>query len=69
MQGDNWNIYAVALGLGADYDFMDRMARQGNTADDDGQAPRTSGDPSAYETELTSIFKDIIATPKVTLVQ
>jgi hypothetical protein len=69
MQGDNWNVYAVALGLGADYGFMDRMARQGNTADDDGQAPRTSGDPSAYEAELTSIFKDIIATPKVTLVQ
>jgi hypothetical protein len=69
MQGENWTIYSVALGLGADYDFMDRMARMGSTADDDGQAPRTSGDPSAYETELTSIFKDIIAAPKVQLVQ
>ena len=33
MQGENWTIYAVALGLGADYDFMDRMARMGSTAD------------------------------------
>jgi len=69
MQGSNWQVFAVALGLGADYSFMDRMARMGDTADDDGQAPRTSGDPSAYEAELTAIFQDIISNPKVRLVQ
>jgi hypothetical protein len=69
MQGGGWQLYAVALGLGADYDFMDRMARMGDTANDDGQAPRTSGDPSAYEAELTAIFQNIIESPHVHLVQ
>jgi Flp pilus assembly protein TadG len=69
MQAAHWHVYALALGLGADYDFMDRMARMGNTSDDSGQAPRTSGDPSAYETELTEILTNVISTPQVRLVQ
>jgi Putative Flp pilus-assembly TadE/G-like/von Willebrand factor type A domain len=69
VQATNWQLYAVALGLGADYDFMDRMARMGDTANDDGQAPRTSGDPSAYEAELTAIFQNIIENPHVHLVR
>ena len=69
VQATNWQLYAVALGLGADYDFMDRMARMGDTANDDGQAPRTSGDPSAYEAELTAIFQNIIESPHVHLVR
>jgi hypothetical protein len=63
------SVYALALGLAADYDFMDRMARTGGTADTNGQAPRTSGDPSTYETEMTSLLDSIIDNPQVHLVQ
>ena len=35
----NWYLYAVGVGLGYDYNFMDSMARMGNTADNNGQAP------------------------------
>src|SRR5262249_38992404 len=59
------SVYALALGLAADYDFMDRMARMGGTADNNGQAPRTSGDPSTYETEMTSLLDTIINNPQV----
>jgi hypothetical protein len=74
MQANNmnlghWHLYALALGLAADYDFMDRMARMGNTADDNGQAPRTSGDPSTYETEMTALLKQVVDNPQVRLVQ
>jgi len=69
MQGDKWRLYSCALGSGADWGFMDRMARMGGTEDDNGQAPRTSGDPSAYETELSNIFTDIITSPAVRLVK
>ena len=48
---------------------MDRMARMGGTADDNGQAPTSSGDPSSYETELSKIFKQIVDNPQVRLVQ
>jgi hypothetical protein len=68
MYAEHWKTFGVALGLGADYDFMDRLVRMGNTADDDGQAPRTSGDPADYEVELRSIFKQIVDTPDVRLV-
>src|SRR5262249_24877791 len=45
MNSGHWKLYALALGLAADYNFMDRMARMGGTADDNGHAPTTSGDP------------------------
>ena len=69
MQGNNWYLYAVGVGLGCDYTFMDQMARMGNTADNNGQAPRGSGDPTVYEAVLTQIFNNIITNPKLRLVQ
>ncbi|HTQ40118.1 MAG TPA: TadG family pilus assembly protein [Pirellulales bacterium] len=62
-------VYALALGLAADYDFMDRMARIGGTADSNGQAPRTDGDPNDYETQMTALLDNIIDNPEVHLVQ
>lgn len=69
LQGNGWTVYALALGLGADYDFMDRMARMGGTADDNGHAPTTSGNPSTYETEMTNLLHQIIDNPQVRLVK
>ncbi len=69
MSGNNWYLYPVGVGLDCDYDFMDRMARMGGTADTSGQAPRGSGDPSVYQTLLAQIFKTIITTPKLHLVK
>ncbi len=69
MRGGKWQVYALALGLAADYDFMDRMARMGGTADSNGHAPTTSGDPSAYETEMTALLDKVIDNPQVHLVQ
>ena len=65
----NWYLYPVGLGLGANYDLMDRLARIGGTADASGQSPRGSGDPTDYEQRMTDIFEEIIQTPKVRLVQ
>jgi hypothetical protein len=64
-----WKVFAVGVGLGTDYGFMDRLARMGATQNDDGESPRTSGDPTAYESELTAIFNDIITNPQVRLVK
>ena len=69
MQGNNWYLYPVGIGLGCDYDFMDRMARMGATADDNGQSPRGSGNPANYEAVLTEIFQNIITSPKLRLVK
>ena len=68
MQGDHWYLYPVGIGLGCDYDFMDRMARMGTT-DKDGQGPRGSGNPADYEARLTQIFQNIITNPKLRIVQ
>lgn len=69
MQLGKWFLYPVGVGLGCDYDFMDRMARMGVTADKDGQAPRGSGSPIDYETKMTTVFQKIITNPKVRLVK
>lgn len=69
MQGGNWNLYAAGVGGGCDYDFMDRMARMGATANSDGESPRGTADPTAYETVLKDIFEKIITNPKLRLVQ
>jgi hypothetical protein len=45
------------------------MARLGETANDDGQSPRGSGNPAEYEQRLVEIFEEIINCPKVRLVQ
>jgi hypothetical protein len=69
MKGDKWRTFSIAFGTNADFDFMDRLARMGDTADDNGQAPRTSGNPAAIESELSNIFTQIITSPAVRLVQ
>lgn len=69
MQGDHWFMYPVGIGLGCDYDFMDRMSRMGSTANSDGEGPRGSGNPADYEERLTEIFRNIITNPKLRLVQ
>jgi hypothetical protein len=69
MQQSNWRVFSVGLGLGCDFGFMDRLARLGNTADPDGNSPRTSGNPVNYEAELSTIFAEIIDNPQVRLVQ
>jgi hypothetical protein len=69
MQGNKWYVFPVGVGLGCDYDFMDRMARLGGTANENGESPRGSGNPAEYEQRLTEIFERIINNPKVRLVQ
>ncbi|MBU4270611.1 MAG: VWA domain-containing protein [Planctomycetes bacterium] len=69
VQGENWNLYAAGVGGGCDYDFMDRMARMGATANTDGESPRGTADPAAYEAVLKDIFEKIITNPKLRLVQ
>ena len=68
MQGGHWYLYPVGIGLECDYNFMDRMARMGTT-DKNGQGPRGSGNPADYEARLTEIFRNIISSPKLRLVQ
>jgi hypothetical protein len=68
MQGNHWYLYPVGIGLGCDYDFMDRLARMGDT-DKNGQGPRGSGNPADYEARLTEIFQNIITNPKLRIVQ
>ena len=63
-----WQTHAVGVGLGTDYAFMDRMTQM-STLDAEAEAPRTSGDPAEYETELRAIFKQIVDTPRVRLVE
>jgi len=69
MEQKNWYLFPVGIGLGTDYDFMDRLARMGATANDHGESPRGSGNPAEYERRLTSIFEEIITNPQVRLVQ
>jgi hypothetical protein len=64
-----WKVFPVGVGLGCDYDFMDRMSRTGGTANDSGQGPRTGTNPVAYESQLSTIFKNIITNPQVRLVK
>lgn len=58
-QSDKGKLFGVGMGLGADYDFMDRVARLGGT-DDGGLSPRGSGNPAQYEQRLTDIFEQIL---------
>ena len=60
--GDKGDLYGIGIGQGADLDFMDRISRLALT-DKGGLSPHTSGDPAAYEIELTNIFKEIITKP------
>ncbi|RMG38118.1 MAG: VWA domain-containing protein [Planctomycetota bacterium] len=67
-QGENGVLFPVGMGLGADYDFMDRMARFAKTAEN-GQSPRGSGNPAEYEQTLIDIFTEIIQSPGARLVE
>ncbi|MFZ5832806.1 MAG: pilus assembly protein TadG-related protein [Planctomycetota bacterium] len=69
MQSQKWRVFPVGVGLGCDYDFMDRLAQLGGTADEGGQSARGSGNPAEYEQRLTEIFEEIITNPQVRLVQ
>ncbi len=69
MKGDKVQVYPVGVGLGTDYDFMDRIARTSNTADAGGMAARGSGNPAEYEQKMTDIFEKIITKPTARLVQ
>lgn len=66
---DKWRLFNVGIGMGTDYDFMDRMARAAQTASGAGQSPRGSGNPAEYEQRLIEMFEEIIENPQVRLVQ
>ena len=68
MQLKGWRAHAVGVGLGTDATFMDRIAKMA-IQDAEAQAPETSGDPAEYESELRSIFKQIVDSPRVRLVE
>ncbi|MEM8864257.1 MAG: vWA domain-containing protein, partial [Planctomycetota bacterium] len=63
------DVYPVGIGLGADYDFMDRAARTGGTGGKSGTSPRGSGNPNEYEAILTDIFRKIVSLPTARLVE
>ncbi len=69
LEGAKVDVYPVGIGLGADYNFMDRAARLGGTGGDDGQSPRGSGNPAEYEDVLTEIFRKVISEPTGRLVE
>jgi hypothetical protein len=69
MQLRKWYVFPVGIGLGTDYEFMDRAARLGGTANNDGQCPRGSGNPAIYEDRMREIFQNIITNPKARLVK
>ncbi|MEO0529037.1 MAG: pilus assembly protein TadG-related protein [Planctomycetota bacterium] len=68
LQADRIDVFPVGVGLGADYDFMDRAARAGGTADSAGRSPRGSGNPAEYEDRMIEIFERIIKQPVAKLV-
>ena len=61
-------MYFAGMGLGTDYDFMDRLARIGST-DINGQSPRNTGNPAQYEQQLINVLQNIINTPGSRLVE
>ncbi len=69
MQSSKWRLFPVGIASGTNYDFMDRFARLGGSANPQGQSPRGTGDPSQYEQTLKTIFQNIINNPKARLVQ
>ncbi len=58
-KAERTKMFGVGMGLGADFGFLDRLARIANT-DVGGQSPRGASDPSDYEVQLTTIFRTII---------
>jgi Flp pilus assembly protein TadG len=68
MQGENWYLYAVGMGLDSDQGFMNKMAVKGGTAKD-GKSYDNATDSNVYEETLKSIFQNIITNPKLRLVE
>ena len=66
---DESDLHSIGIGLGADYDFLDRMARLAGTADDAGLAPRGPTNPDEYEDVLTELIKEVIKNPGTRLVK
>ena len=68
MEKKKEKLYGVGMGLGADIDFMDRIARIAKT-DEAGLSPRGTGNPTDYEQQLINIFRKIINTRSGRLVK
>jgi hypothetical protein len=68
-KAEKGEVYPVGMGLGADFGFMDRIARISKTDEGTGMSPRPPGNPAVYEAALTEIFQKIIETPNVRLVK
>jgi len=74
LQNLGWRIFPVGVGLGADRNLMDRMARMAGTAVRDPNNPDgpkisayAEGNPADYEDLMTSIFNSIVSAPFVRL--
>ena len=65
MEKKKEKLYSVGMGLGADIDFMDRIAK----TDEAGLSPRGTGNPTDYEQQLINIFRKIINTRSGRLVK
>ena len=61
-------LFPVGMGIGADYDLLDRMARLADTAKN-GAAPRGPVDPRDVEGRLTEILEEILNDPGTRLVE
>ena len=64
---EEWDVFSVGIGFGADPGFSNKMAELGGTAEI-GADLQAGGDPRTYEENLTKIFKKIIHTPRITIV-
>lgn len=58
-QARRGQLFPVGMGLAADFDFMDRMARIAST-DIGGQSLRGSGNPAEYEQQLIEMLENVI---------
>jgi hypothetical protein len=74
LEAAGWRIFPVGVGLGADRNLMDRMARMAGTGvrdPDNPNGPKISayaeGNPADYEDLMTSIFNSIVSAPFVRL--
>ena len=66
--GDDIQLFGLSMGMGANADFMGRLARLART-DQDGQPLSTAGDPYRYEEILTDQLRDIINNGGIRLVK
>ncbi len=76
LEAAGWRIFPVGVGLGADRELMDRMARMAGTGvrdPDNPNGPKISayaeGNPADYEDLMTTIFNSIVSAPFVRLAQ